>query len=224
MKTCRNLLAVAALSAISLSSLEAQTLAKWTFETSIPTTAGPLNPEIGAGSALGFHAGVATYSNPAGNGSAESFSANSWAVGDYFQFSLSTAGYAGIGLSFDQTSSNTGPRDYDLQYSTDGINFTAFVSYQVLANGASPNASWNGTTYQSAYTFNYDLSAITAIDNAANVYFRLANTSTVAANGGVVAAAGANRVDNFTVSVVPEPASATLLGLGFAALLIRRRN
>jgi len=53
----------------------ADIIATWTFETSVPTTAGPFSPEVGSGSALGYHAsGSAVYSNPAGNGSLESFS------------------------------------------------------------------------------------------------------------------------------------------------------
>ena len=35
-------------------------LATWTFETSVPTTAGPLSPEVGTGAGLGFHAGAST--------------------------------------------------------------------------------------------------------------------------------------------------------------------
>lgn len=204
-----------------VTSASAQTLAQWTFETSIPTTAGPLSPEVGSGSALGFHAGAAAYSNPAGNGSAESFSVNTWAIGDYFEFSLSTLGYTGIGISFDQTSSSTGPRDFDLTYSTDGSIFSTFASYVVLQNGLAPNASWNSGTYQSAYSFSYDLSSITALDNAPTVYFRLINTSTVAANGGAVAATGTDRVDNVTVSVVPEPTG--ILPIGALLLWAGRR-
>ena len=64
------------------------TLAKWTFETSIPTTGGPLTPEQGSGSATSNTGG--TFSNPAGWGSAESWSSNGWDVGEYFQFSAST--------------------------------------------------------------------------------------------------------------------------------------
>src|SRR4051812_39869141 len=66
------LLASAAL--VAFVPAQADTLAQWTFETSVPTTAGPLAPEVGSGSALAFHIGASTYSNPVGNGSNESFS------------------------------------------------------------------------------------------------------------------------------------------------------
>ncbi len=229
MKTCRILLSVAALS-LSLSTLEAQTLAKWTFETSPPAdlantaTISGILADVGTGTASGVHASVgADWTTPVGNGSANSLSVNEWAVGDRFQFSLGTVGYSGIGVTFDQTSSATGPRDFGIEYSTDGSTFTAFSSYSVSANAA-PNPVWNATTASSLYSYSFDFSAITALNNAPNVFFRLVNVSTASANGGTVAASGTSRIDNFTVSVVPEPTSATLLGLGLAALLIRRRN
>ena len=61
---------------------------------------------------------------PAGNGSAHSFSSNVWAVGDYYQFQVSTLGQSQIGLVFDQTSSSTGPGNFKVQYSTNGTTFT----------------------------------------------------------------------------------------------------
>ena len=36
-------------------------LAQWTFETTLPSTAGPFAPETGSGSATGLHAGSSTY-------------------------------------------------------------------------------------------------------------------------------------------------------------------
>src|SRR5581483_11130067 len=184
----------------------AQTIAQWTFETSVPATAGPFSPEVGSGSATGSHAGAATFSSPAGNGSSHSFSANTWATGDYYQFQVSTVGFSNIGISYDQTSSNTGPKFWDLQYSTDGVSFTTFVSqYTVLANAA-PNNTWSAGTPHPEFGFSDDLSSVAALNNAANVYFRITEDSgTTSANGGTLAPAGTDRVDNFTVYVAPEP-------------------
>ena len=225
----KNLLLLAVASLVT-ASLSAQTIAQWTFETSFPsitgssTTLGGLAPELGSGTGSGTHASAATWSSPSGNGSSHSFSVNTWAVGDYFEFQVSTLGNFGIGFSFDQASSNTGPKDYDLQYSTDGSLFSTFASYSVLAN-ASPNPTWNPTTASALYSFSYDLSAVTALDNAPAVYLRLISTSTTSANGGTVGTGGTDRMDNVTVYVVPEPSSVVLLGLtGFAALgLLRKR-
>ena len=205
---------------------QADTLAQWTFETSVPTTAGPLSPEVGSGAASGFHAGASTYSNPTGNGSVESFSSNNWLVGDYYQFSFSTLGFSGLTISFDQTSSGTGPRDFNLAYSTDGSSFTTFQSYVVLANAA-PNPTWSSATYNAIYTLNFDLSAIAALDNQASVLIRLVDASTVSAAGGVVASGGTNRIDNFIAmsSPVPEPGSLALLLAGTAVVgFVARRQ
>jgi len=183
------------------------TLAKWTFETSQPAGAPGagayitnVTAEVGAGTASALHAAASTYSSPAGNGSSHSFSSTAWAVGDFYQFALSTSGYSAIQLDWDQTSSNTGPGFGHLQYSTDGVTFTPFGSdYAILAN-ASPNPTWNATTFSSLYHFTVDLSSVAAVNNAAVVYFRLVCPSTTSANGGTVAAAGTDRVDNFAVS------------------------
>jgi hypothetical protein len=224
----RGLLALALVTA-GAGSAAADTIASWTFESSLPIAAGPYSPEVGAGSATGFHSAGSTYSNPVGNGSAESFSSTNWVVGDYYQFQTSTVGMTGIAISWDQTSSNTGPRDFQLQYSTNGTTFINIGSaYSVLANN-SPNPVWNGTTYNAIYTFAQNLSAFTALDNAPAIYFRLTDASTVSANGGTVASTGTDRVDNFTItgSPVPEPSSLALVGCGAAgaaAMVARRRR
>jgi hypothetical protein len=200
----------------------AQTIAKWTFETSIPNSAGPYSPEIGSGSASGSHAGPATYTSPAGNGSSHSFSATNWAIGDLWQISSSTVGSTDIQLEWDQISSNTGPKNYDLSYSTDGTLYTTVLSYSVLAN-ATPN-TWSTVTFSPASHFSIDLSSYTDLNNAANVYFRLTDTSTTSANGGTVATGGTDRLDNFTIEVVPEPGTAALIGLGCGAFFAYRRR
>ena len=216
----------------------AQVIADWTFETSqpgvvtLPAAPGAgvaftsFSPEVGSGTASALHATAATYSSPAGNGSAHSFSANNWTVGDYFQFQVSTLGFTGISVSYDQISSGTGPAQFKLQYSTDGSTFSTFGSpYTVIAN-TSPN-NWSSGTPIFTSSYSFDLSSITAIDNAANVYFRLVNDGTTSANGGTVASGGTDRVDNFTVSVnpVPEPTTLALVAFGgMSALLAFRKR
>ena len=203
---------------------------QWDFETAVEPAASTswtgIAASTGTGSASGVHAASATWSTPTGNGSANSASANAWAVGDYWQFNFSTSGFTGLALSFDQTSSNTGPRDFTLAYSTNGTTFTNFASYAVLAN-ATPNPTWSSSTYNAVYTLAYDLSAVTALNNQASVFVRLFNNSTVSANGGVVAATGTSRIDNFTVNVTPVPEAGTsamlLAGLAVLGFLGRRR-
>lgn len=200
-------------------------LALWTFETTIPTTAGPHLAEGGlfaaTSNALGFHAGATAYSNPVGNGSVESFSSTNWLMGDYYQFTTSTLGYESIVLTFDQASSNTGPRDFVVQYSSDGVNFTDGLQYQVLAN-ATPNPTWSSVGSRLS---EYTTSASIPVDNAAQLWVRLTNNSTISANGGTVASGGTNRVDNVQISgvLIPTPGAVGLFGVaGFVAARRRR--
>ncbi len=204
----------------------AQTLlSQWTFENMWVTgnvtsaTFTGLAPEFGSGTASGVHASASTvWSSPAGNGSVHSFSANTWAVGDYFQFQTSALGYSGISLSWDQSSSSTGPRFFDLQWSTDGSTFTTFAGgFLVLTNGSSSDNSGTGkstspwsssTPQQSAYSFAYDLSSVTDLNNAGAVYFRLVDSTAPGGSGGT------DRVDNFAIMAVPEPSSIALAALG----------
>ena len=192
----------------------ATTIADWTFETTPPASSGPITADSGVNAgtaqATGSHVGVATYSSPAGNGSAHSFSSNNWAVGDYYQFEASTATYSNIEFVWDQASSNTGPGQFQLQYSTDGTSFTNFGSaYTVLANAA-PNPVWNSSTSSSGYTTTDNLSSITGLNNAAEVYFRLVDTLTTSASGGTVGSSGTDRVDNVIIETAP---SSAVLGL-----------
>jgi hypothetical protein len=221
--------AAAAAACVMAAPASAMTVAQWTFEA--PTTPAdvadaalyPVAIAAGTGSGVagGSHASSLTdWTTPAGNGSFDSFSSNNWGAGDYYQFRVSTTGLEDVLLSWDQTSSGTGPRDFQLAYSTDGSSFTNFGSvYSVLAN-ATPNPTWNTSTASALYGFNFDLSAVSAIDNQANVYFRLVQTGTFSAGGGTVALAGTSRVDNFMVmaSPVPEPGSVAMLLAGLAAV------
>ncbi len=231
--TCLVALAVVGM---SCATANADLLANWTFEVSIPATAGPHAAEgginAGVGSpATGSHAGTTVYSNPVGNGSAESFSSTAWAVGDYYQFTTSIAGYTNINIAWDQTGSSTGPRDFKVQYSTDGTSFfDIFTSptYTVLLNGG-PNPNWatSGAGLPSAaYSYSRDLSNIPALLFQPTIYLRLVDNSAVAINGSPVAAGGTGRVDNFTINAhpIPLPAAAfVFIGVAGAAGVARRR-
>jgi len=232
-----------ALAALGLATAKGDILTDWTFETSQPTTTGPFSPESGlqTATAQASASGLGTISSPSGDGSSHSFSANGWTVGGYFQFSLNTIGYENILVSFEQTSSNTGPRDFNFQYSTDGgATFTidnptaggqspGSSPYEVFPNAAVlGNTSWSPSTFQSAFQFSIDLTPMTAVNNASSVIFRVVDADTVAANNAnPVAVAGTDRIDDFVVSAspVPEPGSLALgLTGGFAWLLALRRK
>src|SRR5689334_12625497 len=187
------------LMSVPMQSAQAATtvIAQWTFE-SPNTPAGAtaavypnaIAPSVGTGNAGGVHTSTSTaWSAPAGNGSPASFSSNNWAVGDYYQFAVSTSNLTGIQVSWDQTRSSTGPSTFKLAYSTDGTTFTDFGSPYVISA-----VTWSSTTPVTTSSFAFDLSTITAINNQATVFFRLINT---VVPGG---SAGSNRVDNFKVS------------------------
>jgi hypothetical protein len=199
----------------------AGTITGWTFETSIPLTAGPHAAEIGTGSASGVHAGAATYSSPAGNGSAHSFSSNTWVIGDYYQFTTSSVGSSDLAITWDETRSGTGPSAFEVQYSTDGSTYTAIPAVLVPAYTV-PSVTWNASTPDATGTSSFTrvLQSIPGLNNNATIGFRLVATG---AAGGT---AGTNRVDNFKVlDNVPEPCTAILIGMvGFALIGCSRRS
>jgi hypothetical protein len=195
----------------------ATTIAGWTFETSIPTTAGPHAAEVGTGAALGSHAsGSAVYSNPAGNGSAESFSSNFWSVGDYYQFSTSTLGYSGLVLTFDATGSNTGPADFKVQASTDGVSFSDIGFSYALTNDG-----WSASTANPVSTRSTALPA--SLNNQASIFVRLVQDTATAINGNPVATGGTSRIDNVLITSIPEPTTIGLALASLGGLLIRRK-
>lgn len=217
---------------LAAASSRAATITLWTFETSQPqaddvaSLSGILS-EVGSGSASGVHASaLSDWSSPVGNGSPHSLNSNNWAVGDYYQFQTSTVGFADITFSFDASSSNTGPRDFKIQYSTDGVLFQdAGITYAVLAN-ASPNPVWSSLTYRPQYFVSADLSSISALNQQPNAYIRLVLTSTTSANGNTIAGGGTSRIDNvmFSGTEIPEPATLVLCGIAVVGLIAARRN
>lgn len=218
----KTLLATAAVIAPLALPAHAVTVVQWDFENppadlNNSTTAPSVAASLGTGTAGGFHASSATdWSTPSGNGSANALSSNTWATGDYYQFSFSTTGYKDLVLSVDQISSSTGPTSFTLSYSTNGTSFTNFGTYSVLTT-----PSWSSATYNALHTYSFDLSSLTSLDNQASVFVRLVSNVTPAAGG-------TGRVDNFTVTMapVPEPGTTAMLLAGLATLgfVARRRR
>ncbi len=206
-------------------------IAQWTYEANTPSdlsnsAVGPtVLADIGTGTGTALHASAnADWTTPAGNGSANSFSANEWTVGDYFQYQVSTVGFTGITLSWDQTGSNTGPGRFDLEYRVGNSDpFTVGSNDYTVVNG-----SWNGTTpTMSPTSYFLDLSGITALDNQPIVQFRITQANTTAITGGTVAAGGTGRVDNFTVTAIPEPSTIALGAMACVGLFgyrLRRKS
>jgi hypothetical protein len=220
-------LKIAALAAVAglglTAAANADILAQWTFESSIPTTSGPHVAEGGifAASSVASSNSGGTFSNPVGNGSLESFSSNGWNEGEFFEFQTSSTGYENLTISYGQSGSSTGPGFFDFFYSADGTTFTQFGS-----SYDGPDLDFSSSTFRPENVLSWDLSSISALDNDSSVFFRVAVNGTTSEGGGTIGSAGSFRVDDFTVnaSAVPEPASLALLGLGGLALLRRRRS
>lgn len=208
----KKLILATALAVIAAVSANAQVITQWTFEGET------LSPATGAGTATLGTGG--TQSFPAGWGSTDSWSSNGWAVGEFFQFEVSTVGFDNISVSWDQVGSSTGPANFTLQYSTDGSTFTDFTAYSVNLS------TWNTTVIPAADVYTFDLSSITALNNDSSVFFRLTMANTTSIGGGTVAGTGTSRVDNFTVSSVPEPTTAAFFVGGAGAMLwvVRRKR
>jgi hypothetical protein len=225
------------ISVTTISSVKADVIADWTFQTAASTnniigaahtpaaTQSGILADIGTGTASASHASATTaWSVPSGNGSLNSWSANGWGVGDYYQFAVSTIGFTGITVSYDQTGSSTGPGKFFFQYSTDGVSFTTVgLANTILAS------TWTPSTNNAAFNFSYDISSVGDLNNATTVYFRLADAATNSIGGGTVAAGGTDRVDNFvvngTITPAPEPSTVALMACsGVACLFAFRRR
>lgn len=188
-------------------------LSSWSFEGVTLSGAGSTTPNITVGSAQadagtltagsafsGLHASAGTvWNTPVGNGSGKSLGANNWVNGDYFQFLFSTTGYQNLSITWDATGSNTGPRDFKVQYSTNGSTFTDATGTN--STYSLTNDSWSSAgAPQTISTRTLNLNAVAALNNQATVYIRLVVNSNVAITGGAIAAAGTSRVDNFIVN------------------------
>ena len=179
--------------------------------------------QVGVAEASGVHADRRTgWATPSGNGSGKSLSATSWNVGAYFQFRVSSLGFSGLTLAWDQIRDSGASSNFDLSYSIDGANFTSFASYAVNSSATfADNSSagwWSGSTSATNTSYFYDLSTVTGLDNQSDVFFRLVATSLSTDTRHRVA------IDNVNITGVPEPSALSLVLLGLGGWMAFRRR
>ncbi|MBK8500280.1 MAG: PKD domain-containing protein [Flavobacteriales bacterium] len=129
--------------------------------------------------------------NSAGNGGLTA-RADGWNSGNgtkYWEVELVTTGYGDLKVSSKQRGSNTGPRDFKLQY-------------KIGAGGTWTDVSGATITVADNYTTGVlNAQALpAACDNQASVFLRWIMTSNTSVNNGTVAAGGAGNIDDVIVT------------------------
>jgi hypothetical protein len=139
--------------------------------------------------------------------------ANSTANGKRAVFKLLMTDFEDLVVTYSTQATSSGFNDQTWSYSTDGVNFTTFTSFN-------PRPLGTATSFSTVGVVSIDFSTIAALEGAANVYLGLTLS-------GATSASGNNRLDNFQFNAVavPEPQSAALLGaLGLPRILRHRRK
>jgi uncharacterized protein YdeI (BOF family) len=143
---------------------------------------------VGASAATSYVAGA----------SGQAISTTGWdaTVDKYWTVSVTTANYSNILVSSKQYGSNTGPRDFKLQYSLNKTTWMDIPGASVIVKASWPSAA----TY-------YALPS--AADNQQELYIRWLNTSLTSVTGGATGSGGTDRIDDIIITGVPIPASPT---------------
>ncbi|MCH7413947.1 chitobiase/beta-hexosaminidase C-terminal domain-containing protein [Belliella sp. R4-6] len=188
--------------------LNAQTvsIAGWTFG----TVAGEESTLADQGNSnnLGVQQISLVGANPSGyiaGSPGRAITSNSWASTapeNYWQFTLNTIGFENLAISLKQRSSNTGPRDFQLQYSLDGNTWINVNSGTITV----------GNNFTSGVLNN--LSLPSALNNSPLIYIRSLLVSDVSVNGGTIANTGTSAIDEIFItgtasSSEPLPLAAT---------------
>ena len=161
-----------------------------------------------------------TYTFSAGPGSPFALSAQGWQDGvtaKHWQIAFDADSFAGLSVSSKQKSSDSGPRDFIVQYRIGASgDWTDVPGGGVTCTNDSASATtWRGSLVEVALP--------SACDFQPSVFLRWTPAGTNAVNGGGVTGAGTSRIDDIIVAAVPEPGlSAALAGLWLTAALFRR--
>ena len=171
------------------------TIAQWNISgitgsvTSINATGGDFMPI----SSLQFIKNVSGVATPQSlnfsSGGANLSGLNGSANNAWWLVELSSQGFANIEVSWNMRSSATGPRDFKLQYSVDGVNWVDANNPSVVV----PSALAIGNT-------EYTKTLPAGADNQTSLYLRWLMTSETAANGGVIGSGGTHQINYINVN------------------------
>ncbi len=257
--------AIALLTAIEQSSAQS-TLVQWNFN-SVPSdgssSTGSTTPSTGSGAVTLVGGVTSTFATGSPGDPAATdntgYNLTTWAAQGTgsgtrgLQVATSTVGFKNLTISMDFRQSGTVSRDFQLQVSSDGINFNnvsgGTASFGTVGSGNTGTSFSNSGLYVNnpgggsqnfVQALTYNLALGGAYENDANFAFRWvavfdpsAGNNYIGANAGTTAAyatSGTARFDMVTVTgdalVVPEPGTIALSGIGLAALagLSRRRK
>ncbi len=131
-----------------------------------------------------------TFSFPAG-ASGQSASSNNWDNGNgikYYVINFTTTDYENITVESKQRSSNTGPRDFKVQYSIDNTTTWADVPSSSITIGDNFTTGILPTT-----------ALPTIANDQATVYLRWIMTSNISANNGTIGTTGTSRIDDIII-------------------------
>jgi hypothetical protein len=207
---------------LPFSAVHAAAIVDYTFTALSPA------PEIGAAiSSIGFSGGpfIGGYTNWATGteaGEPHALISGASGAGRSIDITLDATGYRDISLGgfFQLSAANTiAAIDWQLFYSTDGVNFNQIGSdFSILNVGG-------GNSENTRITVGANFSLPSSADDNPNVVFRLNSAPGSLTFDGGVPSGGQVRFDNFTINgdVIPEPSTALLSALGICGLLIRRR-
>ncbi|MFW5944465.1 MAG: T9SS type A sorting domain-containing protein [Bacteroidota bacterium] len=170
------------------------TLAEWNFdaETLTPSYSIPNNREaaikLEGASFEGFSAGA----------SGRAANSNRWHGGSdgskYWWASLSTVGFTGIELFSKQYGSNTGPRDYRIEISTNGNTWEAVEGSDIIVGN-----NWTSGVLDTLFLHE-------SIADQENAYIRWIMTTDTSVNNGDISTSGTNRLDEVLITGVnPTP-------------------
>ena len=166
----------------------AENLVGWTFPVSGATLTADVANANNSGRTISVSNGTIISSSGA-SGTDFSASTTAWTTANKFwEISVNTTGYKNIKVSSQQIASNTGPRDFKIQYKIGaGGTYTDVTGGTVLV----------ANNWTSGVVNNLALPA--ACDNQSAVFVRWIPTSTTSVNAGTIAAGGTSRIDNIYI-------------------------